>query len=457
MLKKKPLIAAMSAMLAVGAMFSGSAQATRLSENTTGQVLLGDMYMAMSTEYTSSRITVINPSRTDAVKAKLVFRSKKHSDECKDIVLYLTPGDVAYVDVRLGANGQPEIWSDDDSILASRRSDGTVLFASQVTGGFTSPMVAPRTQPAADTCAQGHVEVVGAYAIGGVATGLASGLPNVQVQQGMSKFALLRVFDTGKAALNAAGNNITNDGAARAGADHANRVRLKGDITLVSATDRVRAPMAALREGTNPRTAALTTFVIDNPSFDVGVGAETLIGSGFVAAGDNVTDISGALQTPNLFNNYTRGGTGFQITFPTKYRYMDPADRYANRASSTLVRYSPPFEANGEVAYSTDLFDNQENSQPASVADVCIVSPCLISVTPGQYLIHEVNYEALGGTSTWDPASGWFRFTMAARAGLDRFGAAWVSGDGLPASGWTHYYRANSGGLNSVTTAFGRP
>jgi hypothetical protein len=457
MLKKKPLIAAMSAALAVGAMFSGSAHAVRISENTTGQVLLGDMYIARATDYNSTRVTVVNPSMTDAVKAKLVFRSKKHSDECKDLILYLTPGDVAYVDVRLNSAGQPEIWSDDDSILASRRSDGTVQFASQITGGFTSPMVLPRTQPAADTCAQGHVEVVGAYAVGGTVTGLASGAPNVVIAQGMSKHQLIRVFDTNKGALNAAGNNITNDGAARGGQDHADRVRLKGDITIASATDRVRASMAALREGVNQRTAGVSTFTITNPTFDVTVGAETLIGENFSLAGDTVTDISGALSTTNLFNFYAKGSTGFEVTFSTKYRYMNPADRYANRASSTLVNYSPPFEQNGEVQYNVALWDTQERSAPALVTDVCIVSPCSVSVVAGSYLIHEVNYEALTGTSTWDPSSGWFRMNLVPRAGVDRFGANWTAANGVPASGWTHYYAQSGVGMNSTTSVFGRP
>lgn len=456
MLKKKPLIAAMSAALAVGAMFSGSAHAVRLSENTTGQVLLGDMYIARTSDYSKSTVTVINPSLTDAVKAKLVFRSKKHSDECKDLILYLTPGDVAFVDVRLNAAGQPEIWTDDDSVLASRRSDGTVQFASQVQGGFTSAMVLPRTQPSADTCAQGHIEVVGAYAVGGTVTGLASGLPNVTVIQQMSKHNLIRIFDTNKGALNAAGNNITNDGAVRGGQDHADRVRLKGDVTMVSSTDRVRAPLAALREGVNARTAGATTFTITNPTFDVSVGAETLIGENFSIAGDTVTDISGALSTTTLFNSYVKGSTGFQVTFPTKYRYMNPLDRYAGRVLSTDVRYSVPFQPNGEVAYGVTLFDMQERSAPAQVTDVCIVSPCSVSVTPGQFLIHEVNYEALTGTATWDPTMGWFRFALTANAGIDRFGATWTAASGVPSSGWTHYYAQSGVGMNSTTSGFGR-
>ncbi len=224
--KKKLLASAMATALVSGAMLSGGAQAVSMSNTSVGQLLLGDMYVARTSDYSTTSIKVINTSTTDAVKAKLVFRSKKHSDECRDLILYLTPGDVAYVDVRLNATtGQPEVWSDDDSILASKKSDGTAVFASQLAGGVTFPMVAPRTEPLADTCAQGHFEVVAAYAVGGTVTNLLSGLPNVTIAQGMPKHNLIRVFDTPKTTLNVPANNITNNAIA-SGADFTARVPL---------------------------------------------------------------------------------------------------------------------------------------------------------------------------------------------------------------------------------------
>lgn len=453
MFKKKLLASAMATALVSGAMMAGGAQAVTMSNTSVGQMLLGDMYVARTTDYSTTSVKVINTSTTDAVKAKLVFRSKKHSDECRDLILYLTPGDVAYVDVRLNATtGQPEVWSDDDSILASKKSDGTAVFASQVAGGVAFPMVAPRTEPAADTCAQGHFEVVAAYAVGGTVTNLLSGAPNVTITQGMSKHNLIRVFDTPKTMLNVPANNITNNAVAN-GAGFTTRTRLKGNVEIKSGSDRLMAPMLAIREGTNARSGGVSTNVVNNPTFDVTLGAETFIGSAFGDGGVQPTemlgDIEGALTTNTLFNTYEKSATNFEVTFPTKYRHI-----VTGRYSGAGATYEAPFETKGEVAYGVSLFDNQERSAPGTVADLCVVSPCSTPVVSGMYLIHEVNFEAVLGNTNWDPASGWFNMTLANRAGTDSYGYTWVSGIGAPASGYTHFYKSPL--AQSVISPMGR-
>jgi len=478
MFKKKLLASAMATALVSGAMMVGGAQAVTMSNTSVGQMLLGDMYVARTTDYSTTAVKVINTSTTDAVKAKLVFRSKKHSDECRDLILYLTPGDVAYVDVRLNATtGQPEVWSDDDSILAKKMSDGTAIFASQVfngaamvgsvstpvavgTGlptGVAFPMVAPRTEPTQDTCAQGHIEVVAAYAVGGTVTNLVSGLPNVTIVQGMSKHNLIRVFDTPKEApsgaeLNVPANNITNNAVAN-GAGFTARTRLKGNVEIKSGNDRLMAPMLAVREGINARSGGVSTDVVNNPAFDVSLGAETFIGSAF---GDGVTqptemlgDIEGALTTNRLFNVYEQKATNFEVTFPTKYRHI-----VTGRYSGAGATYEPPFESRGEVAYGVSLFDNQERSAPGTIAELCVVSPCSVPVVSGNYLIHEVNFEAILGNAGWDPLSGWYNMTLVNRAGLDQYGYTWVSGIGAPASGYTHFYKSPL--AQSVISPMGR-
>lgn len=452
MFKKKLMASAMATAMVSGALMAGGAQAVTMSNTSVGQLLLGDMYVARSTDYSTTTVKVINTSTTDAVKAKLVFRSKKHSDECRDMILYLTPGDVAYVDVRLGANGQPEVWSDDDSILASKKSDGTAVFASQIAGGISFPMVAPRTEPAADTCAQGHIEVVAAYAVGGTVTNLLSGLPNVTIVQGMPKHNLIRVFDTPKTMLNVPANNITNNAVAN-GAGFTARVKLKGNVEIKSGNDRLMAPMLAIREGANVRTGVVSTDVVNNPTFDVTIGAETFIGSAFgdggVQAAEMLGDIEGALTTNKLFNIYEKNATNFEVTFPTKYRHI-----VSGRYSGLGATYEAPFETKGEVGYSVALFDNQERSAPGTVTELCVVSPCSTPVVAGMFLIHEVNFEMLSGNANWDPTSGWFNMTLANRAGLDSYGHTWVAGEGAPASGYTHFYK---GGLTqSVISPMGR-
>lgn len=461
MLFKKNVIASALAAAAVTGGMVGSASAVTISNTDVGQVLLGEMYIARATDYKSTRVTVINSSLTQAVKAKLVFRSKKHSDECKDVILYLTPGDVAYVDVILNSAGQPAIRSDDDSILSVRSSDvAQIRFASQVP--LESPMVAPRTEPAADTCAQGHVEVIAAYAAQGTVS-VSTGTP-VTVVQGMSKFNLLRIFDTTKDqlnALNAGLCRVTNDGSAGCdGADFNSRVRLKGTMEIANGTvDRLLGDMVALFSGANANTGGVTTHNVTNTSFDVTVGAETLIGqgmglptdAGIVQSTSKLWDIEGALSTAQLFNGYTKGGTSFEVTFPTKYRHIA-----TGRYSGTGATYTPPFFTRGEIQYAASLFDTQENSAPAQVTDVCIVSPCSVTVTPANFLIHEVNYEVLSGTSTWDPSMGWFRFSLTNLPGVDTVGTGqtWTAAMGAPSIGYGHYYQA--GLTNSVVSRLGR-
>lgn len=440
MFQKKALVTAMAAAMVIGASLSGNAHAVSLSdESGVGQVLLGAQYLARSADYNTSRLTVVNSSLTNAVKARIALRSKKHSDECFDIVANLSPGDVAYLDIRLNAAGQPEVWSDDDSFIATRDTAGNIKFASQISGGQVYPITAPRTEPAADSCAQGHLEVIGVYAASGTVN-VPVGAP-VVVKQGMSKFDLVRIFDTAKSgsasSLNALNTTqVTNNPSN--GADAATRIRLKGDVTTSSSSDRIRIPLTALR-------GDATQYLITNSALDTSVGGELQIGSGFydpLTTGgltDALNDIEAALNTNRLFNTYKQGGTTFEVTFPTKYRHIN-----TGRYSGNGATYLAPFNVDGSVRYTASLFDNQENSAPVSISNVCIVSPCVTSTVASNYLIHEVNYTALTGTSSWDPASGWFD--------LGLFGLNNVA---VPAIGFTHYM-GNAGAMNSVTAPFGR-
>lgn len=470
MFKKKLLASAMATALVSGAMLSGGAQAVRMSEQGDGQVLMGPMYMAMAPSstgvvYNSTRVKVVNSSLTNAVKAKIVYRSKKHSDECFDAILYLTPGDVAYMDINVDpANpNNATVTTDDDSLLSNRSTDiSQIRFANQKqdytggpgTVGKTWTMTAPRTEPAADSCAMGHIEVIGAYAVSGtvtVATGAA-----VVVKQGMSKFDLLRVFDSTKTFLNA--NNtvaqVTNVAVGQ-GADHASRVQLLG-MAVVSksdGSDRISVPMAALRDGTTPNVVTSNDFLVNNPSFDVFVGQETAMGVNFItgASSDALVDIENAISQKNasmygVYDSDASKGTamGMGITFPTKYRHE--VAQYTAGWS-----YLPPYTTKGLVNYGTSLFDNQENSAPVSASPVCIVSPCPVSVVTPNTLDNEVNYIALTGNSTWNPTSGWANVSLTAGT----TGATdYTAGFGVPAIGFLHYY--NTGVTRSVVEPMAR-
>lgn len=453
MFKKKLLASAMATALVTGIMVSGGAQAIRISEQGDGQVLMGPLYMAMAPAsgvvYNNTRVRVVNSSLTNAVKAKVVFRSKKHSDECFDAILYLTPGDVAYMDVRVlaGSTNNAQVWSDDDSLLASRDSAGNIKFASQISGGVTWTMTAPRTEPTADSCAMGHIEVVGAYAVSGTVAVPAFGTTpatNIVVKQGMSKFDLIRIFDVPKANLNAVNTNATLTNVVSDGANHASRVQLKG-MALISRTDggdRISVPMTALRDGTTPNVAVSNNSVITNPTFDVVVGQETVMGGSFLAGAvsDALVDIENALSETNssLYgfyensNNAASYGIGMGVTLPTKYRHL-------NGQYTAAWAYNAPFTTKGLFNYGVTLYDNQENSAPAQVSPVCIVSPCPVNVVTPNTMDMEVNYFSLTGSSTWQPTSGWVNLTMTP-------GAAGATdntvGFGIPAIGYLHYYEA---------------
>ncbi|MDK2122796.1 hypothetical protein [Parachitinimonas caeni] len=461
MMKKKILASAVATTFVAGMLASGSAHAVRMSENGSGQVLLGAQYLARAADYTTTRIRVVNPSLTDAVKARLSLRSKKHSDECFDTVLYLTPGDVAYLDLRLSAAGKPEVWTDDDSILASRSSDGSLKFASQVPGGVTFPInesVVLKTEPTADSCAQGHIEVVGAYSAAGVISGLASGLPNVTVRQTMSKFEVIRIFDTPKGSLNIAGNNVTNNPAIGTGpADHAARVQLSGFVETIKSDDRIATPMSALRDGINPLTAGAVTYVIGNPLLDPTVGNEVKMGQNFgsLTGGtlnltgtiDTINDIEAGIASSNLRGFYeNNGGRGLsmEVTFPTKYRHQLVKD------ASGKMTYGAPFHNYGEIGYATSLFDNQENSAPATVSEICVVSPCPIATISGSFLIHEVNYNVVTGATNWNPSSGWYSTNLSGVAGAPRYdiGVLGTAYAGIPTIGYTHYFYTNTGTIS---------
>jgi len=234
-----------------------------------------------------------------------------------------------------------------------------------------------------------------------------------------------------------------------------------GNAEIKFAGGRILNNMVALESGANEHTGGVITHAVTNPDYDTTVGQELLIGrdaglpgdAGIVNVRDKMWDIEGALKTTRLFNAYTKAGTSFEVTFPTKYRHI-----VTGRYSGNGATYSSPFFSNGAVQYTADLFDMQERSAPAQVTDVCVVSPCEVPTTAANFLIHEVNYEVLSGTATWDPALGWFNFTLTNRPGVDNSpigtGMNWVSADGVPAIGYGHYYQANLN--NSVASRLGR-
>ncbi|MBF0228851.1 MAG: hypothetical protein HQK63_04575 [Desulfamplus sp.] len=139
-----------------------------VGQNYFGDVLLGQIYQT-NWGY-STKIKVINTSSTRAVVAKVVFRTVVCSSEIFDFLLYLSPTDMWEGEVRVNAQGAVEIYSTDDSVLASPAFgwDGTAA-CNPFTGVWaseTTPFRATFSKPSfaashGDLNTFGHIEVFG--------------------------------------------------------------------------------------------------------------------------------------------------------------------------------------------------------------------------------------------------------------------------------------------------------
>jgi len=390
MFKKKALATALVAGLAA----AGSAQAVTVDWNGKGQVLMGPVYM-VNQNYNSS-IRVVNTSTTDAVKAKLVLRSAIDSQECRDVILYLTPGDVAELTVSDTGNATDRmvnLFSDDDSLL-SGMDGSTPIFASTPGRPYRSTSSTLRLVRATDTCKMGHIEVVGAYAVRGTVNTSAG---PVVVRQGMSKGDLYKIFSQDRVSLNAintVGTNITSL--------NVNSLTGVTDLVKTDASDRTSVKFVALR---NDTVAPLLT----NENFDTIIADETLIGARFLAGDlDALPNIEAALGTTSMqsvYDNTATDKTNILVTFPTKYRYL---------TSRTALTYAPPFQSNGSYQYNVVSFDMRENSR---VAAGCFESPC--GVTANAYITDEVNYIFTTGIANFFNADrGWFSLNFAGNPGV---------------------------------------
>lgn len=189
---------------------AGMPDATRVTvgQNYYGDVLLGQIYQTnwnfstkikvINTSIASRMTAGANAGRGDAIVAKVVFRSAACSAEVLDFLIYLTPSDMWECEIRMNAQGQPEVYSTDDSVLANTQFDwdGTAA-CNPFKGNWASeqnPLVRTLTgAPAGDTNTFGHIEIIGlaaytataplskdtlAMAYGGIA-----GVPQVPLQR----------------------------------------------------------------------------------------------------------------------------------------------------------------------------------------------------------------------------------------------------------------------------------
>lgn len=166
------LVALMISVLCAGSSFAFDASErddssrVTVGQNYYGDVLLGQIYQTQWNYDTI--IKVINTSATRAVVARVTFRSALCSAEVLDFNIYLTPTDMWEGVVRMNAAGLAEIYSTDDSVIASSEYewDGTAACNpfTGVWGSEETPFVrtfSTVTLSSGDTNTFGHFEVTG--------------------------------------------------------------------------------------------------------------------------------------------------------------------------------------------------------------------------------------------------------------------------------------------------------
>lgn len=120
-----------------------------VSGSNQGEVLIYPVYVG-SDGGNKTRIQVINTSMEMSAVAKVVIRSARYSQECRDFFIFLSPTDM-WEGTIMWQDGETVLWTDDDSFLTS--PDPT--FASK-DNPFTLRMVEPGC---GDLCNIGYVEV----------------------------------------------------------------------------------------------------------------------------------------------------------------------------------------------------------------------------------------------------------------------------------------------------------
>lgn len=450
--KKKLLSSVVAAGMIAGFAASGNVSAVHVSEDNVGQVLLAPYYNVNNGWKT--QVAVVNTRTDAAVKVKIVLRSRAHSTEVLDFYCYMTPGDVCRFDV-VNINGQANMFSNDDSV---RSVYNPVTFASQQ--AITQPLFDDRMLQvdSNDTNEEGHIEIIGAYAVTVGTVTTPSGV--VTVKRAMSKHELVKIFDAPRTSL------IAGPGVTITSIDPA-LVRLTGDVQLVKTgnSDRMGYSIPALdgsvgdMPGTDPRTALpFDGRVIANSVFDVTIAQETAIGNGFgIGGSDNIYELETALASATLAGTYeddrsaaTAGvnRTNLVVTFPTKYRHR--VNHICTNMAPTVAEvagalYTSPFRSNGTVPYQLLAFDNQENS--VETGDIFSGGAVV-----QRFLFAEVNYFM----PEWPAAytSGWYSLALVPST---------TNGDvcgypGLPVLGMSHKYFEASGVANgSLLTEAAKP
>lgn len=181
----KKVFRLLTSVLLVSALCAGSAFAfnplnrddssrVTVAQNDVGDALLGQIYHTVGDFQT--RIKVVNSSETQAVVARINFRSALCSTHVFDFIIYLTPTDAWEGVVSRNAAGNVQIYSADDSVMYDERYEWDGVAPCNPFSGKWASEATPLVREfytdfltAGDTIEFGHFEVVGLAAFNATA------------------------------------------------------------------------------------------------------------------------------------------------------------------------------------------------------------------------------------------------------------------------------------------------
>jgi hypothetical protein len=366
-------VLAMVLTLGGTAMAYNFADHVKIAPNGKGDTLIYPVYAAAAANGGwETKIWVTNTALDRSVVAKVVFRSMKNTDELRDFLIYLSPTDVWNCLIRVGVSGNVEVYSTDDSSLAS----------AGVWASATTPLQIDLADPACsdDTNVIGYVEIfMSAHSSAGGQGSVDGTLVSLNAPP-VSKAAILEAYgNAGPADVDMVTDGIN------VLAGHAEFRNLPNGHNSVYSATALRDYDATLNNGT-PLNAVNGTFFGED------------------GAWNSVGEVEAALNKNNISMPYSsQTGTVHFLTFPTKITGNTQNNCGVGRTSNSpfFQRYLTG-QANTHlcVPFTGTDYDLQERSKHIST----IFSPA----PTGDYLCGEVNY-----VNGFGYAEGWSNYSFA--------------------------------------------
>jgi len=316
--KKKSMYAALLAgMGAIGA--AGTAQATYLSPDGTGQVLIYPYYTAQTPTASTSYVTAFSVVNTgvSAKAVKVRFREGKNSREVLDFNLYLSPKDVWTGAVVATTDGAKLITTDKSCTVPAIPAAGVDFRNAAYTGATGVSTGNDGAGAGLDRTREGYFEMI-----------QLGSLSNT-TQAGWVTHGAGGAAPANCAAIIAANNTVSL-------AAGGNELFGGGSIIGVASGVDYTYDASAFADFLVPPVTTLTTILgNESPNFTNGSAISTVYRAGGSGSADAVTSnwtngvdaISATIMHNNLMNEYvldstTLSGTDWVVNFPTKRYYV---------------------------------------------------------------------------------------------------------------------------------------